>query len=105
MTETESLLWEKVRRKQIDALRFRRQYSVNALVLDFYCPEVRLNVEVDGDRHTQLLEQQHDRDRDEQLKELGITVVRFTNEDVKNTLDQVVQRIKDTAANLRKTPA
>ena len=101
MTETERILWSKLRRKQIDALRFRRQYSVDTFVLDFYCPEIRLDVEVDGESHDRPAAREYDQDREEQLKSLGIAVLRFTNEEVKSKLDQVVQRIKETAASLK----
>ena len=103
MTEAERVLWSKLRGKQIDALRFRRQYSVGAFVLDFYCPKIRLDIEVDGESHDRPTVREYDRAREEQIKSLGITILRFTNEEVKSKLDSVVQRIKETAALLKTT--
>lgn len=51
MSEAEKILWSRIRRKQIEGCRFRRQYSADAYVFDFYCPEIRLDVEVDGESH------------------------------------------------------
>lgn len=103
MSEAERILWSKLRRKQVNELRFRRQYSVSAFVLDFYCPEIRLDVEVDGDSHNRIAAREYDHDRDEQLKSLEITLLRFTNEEVNNRLEYVVHRIKETAASLKAT--
>jgi very-short-patch-repair endonuclease len=103
MTEAEKILWSELRKKQLDGLRFRRQYSVDASILDFYCPEVRLDVEVDGNSHDRPEAQKRDHARDEMLRGLGITVLRITNDQVKNNLKDVLQRIKDVAGSLRST--
>lgn len=103
MSEVERILWTKLRRKQIDSLRFRRQYSVGAFVFDFYCPQIRFDVEVDGESHNRPAAKEYDRERDEQLKSIGITVLRVTNEDVKSKLEYVLQHIREAAASLKTT--
>lgn len=103
MSEAERILWSKLRRKQVDGFRFRRQYSAGAYVFDFYCPEIRFDVEVDGEGHDRHDAMEYDRERDEQLKNLGITILRFTNEQVKSKIDYVVQCIRETSISLRTT--
>jgi len=74
--------------------RFLRQYSVGSYVLDFYCPERRLAIEVDGGQHADAYSQQHDAHRDKYLKELNIRVIRLWNNDVLQNIDGVGQKIK-----------
>ena len=101
MTQTEWTLWSRLRRKQIDNLRFRRQYSVGNFVLDFFCPEIKLDIELDGEIHEQWITQEYDHYRDEQMRNLGITVLRFANHDITGNLDIVLRRIRDTGVKLR----
>jgi len=75
----EIILWTKLKRKQLNGLRFRRQYSVNRYVVDFYCPAKRLVIEIDGDSHFTNEAQKYDEQRSTYLKALGLSVLRFTN--------------------------
>lgn len=59
-TQPEQLLWRHLRGSQVNGLKFRRQYGVGVYVLDFYCPELRLAIELDGDSHYSELGVQHD---------------------------------------------
>ena len=77
------------------SLKFFRQYSVGPYILDFYCPERRLAIEVDGGQHTYVYGQQHDAHRDSYLKELNIRVIRFWNNDVLQNIEGVGQKIKE----------
>jgi len=92
-TDAERKLWAILRNRQIDGLKFFRQYSVGSYVLDFYCPEKRLALEIDGGQHGDVDSQQHDAQRDSYLKELGIRVVRFWNNDVLQNAEGVAQKI------------
>ena len=105
MTQAETTLWANLRRKQVDGHRFRSQYSVGAYILDFYCPKVRLDIEVDGGSHERALSREYDLDRDQQLKQLSITVLRFTNSEVMTKLAGVVERIRELAATLMESKA
>ena len=79
-TGAEIRLWSRIRRKQLDGFRFRRQHPIGPYVVDFFCPEAKLIVEVDGGQHDALAEQ--DANRTEWLEKRGYRVVRFWNNDV-----------------------
>ena len=76
-------------------LKFFRQYSVGSYTLDFYCPERRLAIEVDGGQHADVYGQQHDVHRNSYLRELNIRVIRFWNNDVLQNIEGVGQKIKE----------
>ena len=94
-TDAERQLWNILRSRRIADLRFFRQYSVGPCTLDFYCPERRLAIEVDGGQHADAYGQQHDAHRDRYLKELNIRVIRFWNDDVLQNIEGVGERIKE----------
>ncbi len=89
----EALVWSRLRRKQLLGARFRRQYSVGSYCIDFYCPESKLAIEVDGDSHFTEEGKLHDRRRQAFIEEFGIRFLRFTNEDVHDNLDGVLEMI------------
>ena len=94
MTEAETAFWDKVRKRQVNNKRFRRQVSIGPYIADFYCPEIRLVVEIDGGVHLQADSVEYDQKRDMYMYSLGLTVVRFTNEDVLNNCNQVISRLE-----------
>ena len=94
-TDAEQKLWSILRSRQMASLKFFRQYSVGPYILDFYCPELRLAIEVDGGQHADVYGQQHDAHRDRYLKELNIRVIRFWNNDVLQNIEGVGQKIKE----------
>lgn len=96
-TDAEQKLWSILRSRRMTGLKFFRQYSVGPYVLDFYCPERRLAIEVDGGQHADVYRQQHDAHRDSYLKELDIRVIRFWNNDVLQNIEGVGKRIKEEA--------
>ncbi len=98
-TAAESLLWLSLRRRGLAGLRFRRQHVVAGYIVDFYCPAMRLAVEVDGGVHHDSL--QRDAERDAQLAEVGVRVLRFRNERVFDDLTAVLREI--AAASTRST--
>ena len=79
--------------RQLDGLKFRRQHSVGYYILDFYCPEERLAIELDGDSHFSDAAVAYDQERTAFLNTLNIRVLRFTNTDVYDHLDAVCARI------------
>ena len=99
MTKAEEVLWTKLRRKQIKGLHFRRQHPYGMYILDFYCDEAKLAIEVDGKIHDYRIE--YDRKKDEYLKRTGITVLRFKNEQVLNNIDKVLEQIKSFLNNFQ----
>jgi very-short-patch-repair endonuclease len=98
MTEAEEVLWLKLRRKQIKGLHFRRQHPYGMFILDFYCDKANLAIEVDGNIHDYRKE--YDLERDAFIKQSGINVVRFTNNEVINNPENVVEKIKAIISNL-----
>ena len=78
-------------------LKFFRQYSIGPYILDFYCPEQRLAVEVDGGQHADARGQQHDTERVKYLRDLNIRVIRFWNNDVLQNIEAIGQKIGEEA--------
>ncbi len=95
MTPAEKLLWQRIRSK-ILGMKFRRQHPINHFIADFYCHEAKLIVEVDGGYHEDEEQQDYDIGRTKELEEFGLRVIRFTNEEVKEDLDGVVRRIRNS---------
>jgi very-short-patch-repair endonuclease len=93
LTTPERVLWSRLRRKQLHGFKFRRQHQVGDYVLDFYCVERRLAIEVDGDSHYGERGPRRDEYRSVMLARAGIRVLRFTNVDVLVELDGVVEAI------------
>jgi very-short-patch-repair endonuclease len=102
MPKAEVLLWCKLKNKQILGERFLRQYSVNQYVLDFYCPRLKLAIEVDGDSHYMPGAEDQDKARQEYIESFGIEFLRFTNEDVYTNIEGVCQTVYNAVDELRK---
>lgn len=92
MTPAERHLWQRIKRKHLGFI-FHRQKPVGDYIADFYCPEAKLVVEVDGDYHARVEASGNDKVRDEIMRNLGITVLRFKNDEVLNETDKVVKTI------------
>jgi len=100
-TSAESLLWEELRKRKLLDLKFRRQYSVNKYILDFYCPEKHLAVELDGEVHISQERKIQDKIRNQYLLTVGIKTIRFKNEMILENVNSVVEIIKSEILNLR----
>jgi leucyl-tRNA synthetase len=87
-TPAEAALWEVVRDRKL-GVKFRRQHAVGHLILDLYCAELQLGIEVDGSIHQLPEVQEHDQYREIYLKDSGITVLHFSNEDVLHRTESV----------------
>ena len=92
-TETEKIMWESLRGKRLNGLKFRRQHPYEHYVLDFFCVEHQLVVELDGSVHDQPDQAIYDEERTRFLNEHGLRVIRFGNEEVKKNLSNVLQKI------------
>ncbi len=90
-TLAEEKLWQKLKSKQLLGFKFRRQHVIDRFIVDFYCGEAYLVVEVDGGIHDYT--QQEDAIRQEFLESLGLRVVRLKNEDVLNSIDGALEKI------------
>jgi very-short-patch-repair endonuclease len=102
MTNCELLLWEKLKGKQICGLRFRRQHPIDIFIADFYCHEAKLVVEIDGEIH--LENEEYDYGRTAELEKYDIKVIRFSNSEVENDIEKVVEEIKSTVIKILKSP-
>ena len=97
LTPPEARLWVRLRRRGLGELKFRRQHPIGPYVLDFYCAEAKLAVEVDGATHLHPDRAEHDRRRTAWLNSQGIIVLRLVAEDVRVNLDGVMATIRTTA--------
>lgn len=107
MTRAEKLLWEELRNKKLEACKFRRQHiihyeqSMNGdkyFIVDFYCPELKLVIEVDGPIHQ--FQKSTDRRRDEVLHALGYELLRFTNKEITNNMPHAIDVIRQEILRL-----
>ncbi|CAN5201821.1 hypothetical protein BH11PAT1_BH11PAT1_7630 [soil metagenome] len=90
-TETEKLLWFRLRSRQLGGYKFSRQYALADYILDFYCVEKNLAIELDGSQHGEQLE--YDLKRTQYLQSLGITVIRFWDNEVFKNIEGVLASI------------
>ncbi len=93
MPASEVILWLKLRNRQMHGERFLRQYSVDQYVLDFYCPHLRLAIEVDGESHLKPDSEEYDKERQDYIEAFGIQFLRFTNDDICKNIDGVCKKI------------
>ena len=92
-TNSEKLIWDQLRNRKFHNLKFRRQFSVASYVLDFYCSEIKLAIEIDGKIHDKNIK--YDQLRQSQIEGLGIKFLRFSSDLVESQLDSVLKTIED----------
>ena len=95
MPKAEALLWTRLRRRQLDGHRFRRQHPVGPFIIDFACLERALFIELDGDQHGYAAARRHDAQRTAYLEGLGFAVIRFWNREVYEDPEGVVWQIRE----------
>jgi very-short-patch-repair endonuclease len=93
MSKAEVLLWTHLSRKQMAGYKFRRQYGVDRYVIDFYCPKLKLAIEIDGPSHVEEGASEYDKMRQSCIEALGIRFLRFRNDEVYEHLEGVLQTI------------
>jgi len=89
----EIILLDKLKGRQLEGYKLRRQYSVEDFIIDFYCPELKLAVEVDGDSHYTDDAPLSDRKRETKIETFGIRFLRFTNRDIYENVEGVLLKI------------
>jgi very-short-patch-repair endonuclease len=102
MPIAEVLLWSKLKNKQLLGERFLRQYSVDQYVLDFYCPKLKLAIEIDGDSHFIPGAKEQDKARQDYIEAFGIRFLRFTNNDIYKNIDGACQNVYNLIDELRR---
>jgi len=101
-TKAEEILWERLRKNQIEGIRFRRQHPFDRYVPDFYANSVKLVIEVDGKIHEKKSVKEYDAIRELNLRQHALYILRYTNEEVFNSEDDVVDDIRMTVIELLK---
>lgn len=101
-TSAEAILWTKLKNRNLDGIKFRRQFSIETYILDFYSPELRLCIEIDGSHHFTPEGHKYDLQRTEYLWRLhGVRVLRFENKDVYFHLEGVLTEIRNAIIECR----
>ncbi len=93
MSDAEVRLWAKLKSRQLLGRRFLRQYSVGQYIVDFYCPQLKLGIELDGDSHFRDGAKQYDTSRQEFIETIGIRIVRYLNTDVYDNMDGLLENL------------
>ncbi|MFL0682758.1 MAG: endonuclease domain-containing protein [Algoriphagus aquaeductus] len=104
MTPAEKKLWDILKGKSLSGFKFRRQHPIKKFIVDFYCHELKLVIEVDGSIHNQKDQAEYDLGRTFELEELGLKVIRFRNEEVFDLTEEVLDRISGFLAPPRPSP-
>jgi adenine-specific DNA-methyltransferase len=95
-TNAEESLWQAIRNKEIENCKFRRQHPIGQFIADFYCHEKKLVIEIDGGYHNETEQKTYDQARTQAINEFGVRVIRFTNEEILNSLPRVLKQISET---------
>ena len=102
-TKAEIILWQKLKRKQLHGYDFHRQKPIDNYILDFFCHELMLGIEVDGYSHQLVEVFKKDKIKESLMLELGISLLRFSDEQVLKDMDNVLRAIEDYIHNHEKT--
>jgi very-short-patch-repair endonuclease len=100
MTKAEIILWSRLQMRQIEGFKFRRQQPIFDYIVDFYCHELKLIIEVDGEIHTLSEQIKSDNLRDKMFINNGFNIIHLTNHEIETNLDSSVTRIKSVIANI-----
>ena len=101
MTVTEKIIWERLCKNQL-GVRIRRQHPVWKYIADYYCHELKLVIEIDGGIHLSKENKEYDVGREITLSEFGIEIIRFTNDQLTNEIEHVIEVIGEKIAELKK---
>lgn len=99
-TEAEEKLWQELRNRKLNGLKFRRQHPIDKWIADFYCHEKKLVIELDGSVHNEREIAEYDAGREKDLNELGMNVIRFRNEEVMTNIESVLKSITEFCKQL-----
>ena len=99
LTLAEQIFWLRLKEKFTDH-KFRKQHPISIYIADFYCHKLKLIIEIDGSVHDSEEAKLNDEKRQNALENLGLTVIRFTNDQVKNKIELVIQKVSSTIERL-----
>ena len=99
-TQAEQLLWKQLKNSNFLNLKFRRQQGIGRYIADFYCPDCKLVIELDGDSHFQKDSEEYNKIRTEIIETEGIKVIRFTNSDIYENMIGVLEAIKNETGKI-----
>lgn len=94
-TPAETIIWRFLRNRQTAGIKFRRQYSVDKFIIDFYAPQLKFAIEIDGAIHALPEQKLRDADRQKYIENFGITFLRITNEEIFNNSDKIFKKIEN----------
>ena len=101
--KAEKILWQKLKSSRLNGYKFRRQHGFDKYIVDFYCPQLKLAIEIDGTSHFyEKEEQKKDQNRQKIIESMGINFLRFTNTDIYENLNDVLNSITEVAYKLNK---
>ena len=100
-TEAEKLIWRFLRNRQLLDYKFKRQYSIDHFVVDFYCPELKLAIEADGGSHIEPERKKYDIRREKYLKKFGVSFVRIKDEELFGNPNKAFAKIEDAIKRLK----
>jgi very-short-patch-repair endonuclease len=103
MTDAEKALWEVLKKRDIFNVRFKRQHPIDIFIVDFYCHNYKLAIEVDGDIHLEKEIIDYDDGRTHDIEQYGVTILRFTNREVFENIDKVKDCILNEIDKLKST--
>ena len=95
MTQAEEILWTQLKNRKFMGLKFRRQHPISHFIVEFYCPQEKLVIEIDGSVHEQEDQKEYDGNRTKELRRLGLRELRFNNEEIEKNCKVVLDKIKD----------
>ena len=101
MTTYEKILWQVLRKNRLRYFYFRRQHPISRFIVDFYCHDLRLVIEIDGGYHASAEQQENDSNRTAEMENFGLKILRFTNKEVIENIRKVAREIED---EVRKRP-
>lgn len=104
-TQAEALLWERLRNRKLAGLKFKRQHRIGRFIVDFYCRELRLVVELEGEIHDRSDQRVYDGMRFEELQARGLRVLTIRNEEVLNDVEGVLSKILTLTLNPSPNPS
>jgi very-short-patch-repair endonuclease len=93
LTAEEKVVWNIIRNRKVLGLKFFRQYGIDNYIADFYCPQARLVIEIDGGQHSNAISTEYDQKRTDYFTSLRIVVIRFWNNEVRENSEGVYQKI------------
>lgn len=92
-TQAEKILWEKLRNSKLKGYKFRRQHPIGLYIVDFYCHQLKLVIEIDGDYHNIQEQIEKDKERTRNLETDGLHLIRFSNKDIMENLEKIISEI------------